>query len=141
MFFGESHELVSDPAVLATGTVTKKFVRFEWIIFKKLGYELLKLLLIFFVSELAAKLPHLLSPGDIRLWRLPLADAVQVWFNSRSARKFPADGSQGPSVEEYVGNRQDGGNGCQCLLDFARQISALTQIAQCFRACISAARG
>ena len=111
VFFGEFQEFVSNAAVLAKGAVTKQLVRFERIIFKKLGYELLKLFAIFFVSKLAAKFPYLLSPSDVGLRRLPVADAVQVWLDRRPARKLPADSGQRPSVEEDVGGGQDSGGG------------------------------
>ena len=92
VLFGQFHEFVSNTAVLAKGTVTKKLVGFERIIFKKLRCELLKLFAIFFVRKLAAKFPYLLSPSNVGLRRLPFTDSVQVRLDKRSAGKLPADG-------------------------------------------------
>ena len=67
-------------------------MRFEGIIFKKLGCELLKLFAIFFVGNLAAKFPYLFSPSDVGLRRLPIADPVQIRLDRRPPWKLPTDG-------------------------------------------------
>src|SRR5215510_1363036 len=106
MFLSEFCEFVSNPTVPTKGAVTKKLMRLERVVFKKFGHELLILFSIFFVSKLASKFPYFLSPRDISLWRLPLADAMQIWFDSGSARKFFANCSERPSIEKHIGNRQ-----------------------------------
>src|SRR5215510_11386257 len=119
MFLSEFCEFVSNPTVPTKGAVTKKLMRLERVVFKKFGHELLILFSIFFVSKLASKFPYFLSPRDISLWRLPLADTMQIWLDSRSARKFLADGSQRPGIEKDIGGRQDNRRrrkGCEAVI-------------------------
>src|SRR5262249_16892385 len=125
----ESSEFVSNPTVLAKGAVTKKLVRFEWIIFQKIGSEPFEIFSILFISKLAPELPDLLSPCYISLRRVPLRAAVQVRLDGRSSGKSPTDGSHCPGIEEYVRSGQDGGNGSQRLLESKGQVSTFTQIA------------
>ena len=67
-----------------TGAIRQNFVSFELVLFE----EVLKLFWFVPLQKLLGEFSHFVPPGDLGLWRFPLADAVKVVRDRRPTGEF-----------------------------------------------------